>query len=300
MNELYAADPAVCCHASDLKLLLASFGPFAGRYLANYPTDWASQVEQRFASCGEVEAARVQTLLRRAKENLTLVTRSNLPWDAQKAWLPNASPMLSGASAVFDGLIALETRPPAVQQLHELELPPTSEERVAGIAAEYARISKIMLVLSPEIALIDPYLNPLKSKYSVVLASLFEIAAKGKCQKVSLWARANEVLGNSNAKAVKAELHAALQQFLRKANFKPGREVELVLVDDESRKSKMHGRYLLSIKGGVRLDQGFQNLPAGRQVDVGPIGKPIHNQLLDIFFEGKHDMRVVDRMSIKL
>jgi len=62
----------------------------------------------------------------------------------------------------------------------------------------------------------------------------------------------------------------------------------------------MHGRYLLSIKGGVRLDQGFQNLPAGRQVDVGPIGKPIHNQLLDIFFDGKHDMRVVDRMSIKL
>jgi len=76
MNELYAADPAVCDRASDLKLLLASFGPYARRYLANYPTDWAAQVEKRFSGAGEVEAARVQTLLRRAKENLTLVTRS--------------------------------------------------------------------------------------------------------------------------------------------------------------------------------------------------------------------------------
>ncbi len=124
MNELFAADPAVCCQANDLKLLLASFGPYAGRYLANYPTDWASQVEKRFGGAGEVEAARVRTLLRRAKENLTLVTRSNLPWNGQQAWLPNASPMLGGAMAVFDGLIALEARPPAIHHLHELELPP--------------------------------------------------------------------------------------------------------------------------------------------------------------------------------
>jgi len=55
MNELYAADPAVCSHASELKLLLASFGPYAGRYLANYPIDWAAQVESHFDNLGEIE-----------------------------------------------------------------------------------------------------------------------------------------------------------------------------------------------------------------------------------------------------
>jgi hypothetical protein len=300
MNELYAADPAVCSHASDLKMLLANFGPYTGRYLANYPADWASQVEKRFCGAGDVEAARVQTLLRRAKENLTLVTRSNLPWNVQQAWLPNAAPMVGGVAAVFDGLIALKAKPPTIHDLHELELPPTAEERVAGIATEYARISKILLLLSPEIVLIDPYLNPLKRSCVTVLTSLFELAAKGKCQKISLWMRASEVFGAGSSSAIKADLQGALLQLASSANFKPGREIEMVLVEDESSQSKIHGRYLLSIKGGVRLDQGFSQLPSGRKVDVGPIGRSVHGDLMDIFFDGKHDMKIAQSFSFRL
>lgn len=280
MNELFAADPLVCNGSSDLKLLLASFGPYAGRYLANYPIDWAAQVERGLNSVGEIEAARVQTLLRRAKENLTLVTRSNLPWKAEQAWLANAFPLLEGSSAVFEGLIANGGKPPTVRQLHEVDLPPTAEERVAGTANEYARISKILLLLSPEIALIDPYLNPQKRACAFVLGALFELIAKGKCQKITMWARAAHVLGSGNTDASKADINEALRRLAVKANFKSGREIELILVEDESRETKMHGRYVLSIKGGVRLDQGFQELPAGRQVDAGPIGKVVHNESL--------------------
>ena len=300
MNELFAADPSVCCSASDLKLLLASFGPYAGRYLAKYPIDWAAQVERGLDSVGEIEAARVQTLLRRAIENLTFVTPSNLPWKAEQAWLANAFPLLEGSSAVFKGLIANVGKPPTVQELHEVDLPPTAEERVAGTASEYARISKILLLLSPEIALIDPYLNPQKRACAAVLGALFDLIARGKCQKVTLWARAADVLGSGNADAVKTDLKDTLRRLAVTANFKRGREVEMILVEDESRQTKMHGRYVLSIKGGVRLDQGFQQLPAGRQVDVGPIGKVIHNELLDIFFDGKHDMRVAERIAFKV
>jgi hypothetical protein len=300
MNELFAADPLVCTRASDLKLLLASFGPYTGRYLANYPIDWAAHVERGLDSVGEIEAARVQTLLRRAKENLILVTRSNLPWKAEQAWLANASPLLEGSSPVFDGLIANDGKPPAVQELHEVDLPPTAEERVAGTACEYARISKILLLLSPEIALIDPYLNPQKRACAAVLGVLFDLIARGKCQKVTLWARAADVLCGGNVDSVKADLKETLRRMAVTANFKPGREIEMTLVEDESRQTKMHGRYVLSIKGGVRLDQGFQQRPAGRQVDVGPIGKVIHNELLDIFFDGKHDMRVAERIAFKV
>lgn len=300
MNELYAADPLVCTRASDLKLLLASFGPYAGRYLANYPIDWAAHVERGLDSVGEIETARVHTLLRRAKENLTLVTRSNLPWKAEQAWLANASSLLEGSNPVFEGLIANESNPPAVQELHEVDLPPTAEERVAGTASEYARISKILLLLSPEIALIDPYLNPQKRACAAVLGALFDLIARGKCQKVMLWARATDVLGAGNADSVKADLKETLRRLAITANFKPGREIEMILVEDESRRTKMHGRYVLSIRGGVRLDQGFQQLPAGRQVDVGPVGKVIHNQLLDIFFDAKHDMQVVEKIVFKV
>lgn len=300
MNELYGADPAICANASELKLLLASFGPYAGRYLANYPLDWAAQVQSKLENLGEVEAAKVRTLLRRAKETATLVTRSNLPWNCANEWLSNAAPLLDATPAVFKGLVAREAKPPAICQLHELDLPPTAEERVGATASEYARISKILLLLSPELVFVDPYLNPLKRSCFTVLKALFELAAKGKSQRISLWARASEVMGSGNVSAIKANLEDTLRSLANQSNFKPGREIEMILVEDESRQTKMHGRYLLSIKGGVRLDQGFQQLSEGRQVDVGPIGRTIHNALLDIYFDGKHDMQVAQRLLLKL
>lgn len=303
MNELYAADPAVCGHASELKLLLTSFGPYTGRYLANYPVEWSALVERQFESVGEVEAAKVKTLLRRARETTALITKANLPWGVERNWLENAAPLLGkspAAPAVFDGLIATQAAPPAIHHLHELDLPPTAEERIAGTANEYARISKILLVLSPELALIDPYLNPLKRSCFSVLKALFETAARGQSQKISLWVRASEVFGSGAHSATRTDLEDALRRLADQANFKPRREIEMILVEDESRQTKMHGRYLLSIKGGIRLDQGFQQLPAGRHVDVGPIGKTTHNALLDIYFDGKHDMRVEERLVLKL
>lgn len=299
MNELFAADPAICSRASELKLLLSSFGPYAGRYLANYPENWTTRVESQFENLGEVEAAKVQVLLRRAKDNLMLVTRSNLLWNSEQEWLVNAAPLLNAVPRVLDGLVAKQAAPPAIHQLDSLDLPPTAEERVAGNANEYARIAKILLLLSPEVAFVDPYLNPLKKAYSSVLKALFDHVAKGKCKKIYLWVRASVLLSSGNPSVIKADLEDALNRLARQAGLKPGQAIEMILVDDESQKTKMHGRYLLSIKGGIRLDQGFQELPQGRHVDVGPIGKTIHNDLLDIYFDGKHDMQVVERFILK-
>ena len=295
MNELYAADPNCCVRASDLKLLLNSFGPYTGRYLANYPSDWVQRIEIQSNALGDVEVARIKTLLRRAKDSLKIVTRSNLAWTDSVPWLDNATQHMNTA---FDALITRESRPPSIFDLDELDLPPTAEERVLGEASEYVRVIKILALLSPEILLIDPYLNPLKRVYSQTLPSLFKQIAKGKSEKVILWSRASEVYGSSNQASVDRDLYESIKRLVTSSGFKPGIEVEMILVEDETSKSKMHGRHLLSIKGGVRLDQGFQQLPKGRKVDVGPVGQAIHNELMDIYFDGQHDMTVKARIMV--
>jgi hypothetical protein len=227
-----------------------------------------------------------------------------LNWCADLKWLVNAVPLLAktpAAPAIFDGLIAAQASPPAIHALHELDLPATAEERITGIAKEYARIAKMLLLLSPELALIDPYLDPLNRDCYSVLEAMLEIAAKGKSEKISLWARASEVVLYSNYAAIKPDLEDALRRLARQANMRTGRVIEFILVGDETKTTKMHGRYLLSIKGGIRLDQGFKQLNKGRQVDVGPIGsKTTHDALLDIYFDGRHDMRVAERLRITL
>jgi hypothetical protein len=295
MNELYAADPNCCVSASDLKLLLNSFGPYTGRYLANYPSDWIQRILTQSDALDVLEAARIKTLLRRAKEDLKIVTRSNLAWTDSVPWLDNATEHMP---TPFDALIACESRPPSIFDLDELDLPPTAEERVLGVAREYVRVTRILALLSPELWLIDPYLNPLKRAYSQVLAPLFDLFAKGKSQKVILWSRASEVYRSANQASVDRDLYESLKKLVASSGFKPGRQVEMILVEDETSKSKMHGRHLFSIKGGVRLDQGFQQLPTGRKVDVGPAGKAIHSELWDIYCNGHHDMTVKTQIMV--
>lgn len=300
MNELFAADPATCADSRDLMLLLKSFGPCAGRYLANYPIDWDRRLKDRLEALGELEGAKVRTLLRRAHESTSLITRTQLPWREDIDWLGNANPLLSSKPIIFSGLIANRSIPPSVHQLHELELSPTAEERIAATANEYVRISKVLLLLSPEIALIDPFLNPLKRSYSSVLRAFLETVAKGKCQKISIWARASTVFGTKDAEVIKSDLNSALRLMAQQAALRHGCEVEMFLVEDEQKRDKMHARYLLSIKGGIRFDQGFQQLPENRLVDVGPVGNAIHGELLDIYFDGQHDMSVVEKLAFKV
>lgn len=293
MNELFAADPAVCVNSSDLRLLLGSFGPYTGRYLAIYPTDWPHRIEAATAAVGDVEIARIKTILRRARDGLKVVMRTNLAWNESEPWLNNASRHLP---ATFNVLIGGQTNPPTVIDLSDLDLPATAEERILAEATEYARVSKILCVLSPELALVDPYLNPLKNKYQKVLIAIFAQIAKGRCQKISLWARADVVYGTETQTSVDVALIESMRKLAANSKLKPGTQIEMILVEDETSKSKMHGRYLLSIKGGIRFDQGFQQLPAGRKVEVGPTGQAVHTELLDIYFDGVHDMNVKTRL----
>lgn len=303
MNELFAADPAVFSSSSELKHLLASFGPYSGRYLVNYPIGWGNLVKKQLEGLGDIEAERVKTLLRRADTDMTLISGHKLSWQPQRNWLENAEPLLkkiSAISASLDGLVAKQIKPPSIHLLDTLELPPTSGERIAGKAGEYARVARSLLLLSPEIALIDPYLDPCCEKYNPVLKDLFEIAADGKSIKITLWARFKLLFPSGVNLTIKNNIENRLRKLATQARFKTGYEIEMILVKDESRQTKMHGRYLLSIKGGVRLDQGFQELPKGRKVEVGPVDKSIHKELLDIYFDGMHDMVEVDRIAFKI
>ena len=294
MNELFAADPRVCESERDLQLLLSKFGPFTGRYLSHYPINWTDQVEKQFEHLKPVEIARIKSLLQAAKKSLALIPSHGLSWRDERDWLENAASLLSRTttmSAGFNGLITTHAKPPLIDSLDSLDLPPTSEEKIIGKADEYARVAERLLLLSPEIAFIDPYLKPFNRSCENVLKALFNIAAKGKSEKIIIWARASEVIGTKNQTIFENDLKKKLNDLTKNVSFKPKRKIEIILVDDEKQQDKMHARHILSIHGGIRLDHGFQEL-SGRHVEVGPVGGATHNSLYKTYFEGDHDMRI--------
>jgi hypothetical protein len=303
MNELYATDPNSCTQVSDLKFLLNCFGPYTGRYLIKYPSDWGVRVEDNFKNAGDLALAKVKALLRRANEDMTLVSTKKLPWIDNHDWMQNAWPLLKEHGSIFDGLVSgsehTHADHPAICHLHELDLAPTAEERILGTPQEYARVAKFLVLLSPELVLVDPYLNPIKKNCKSVLGPILKLAAQGKCQKVTIWARTIDEVGDALRQA-QVNVKNSLSELANEVGFRGDKSLELFWVSDEISECKMHARYLLSIKGGIRLDQGFQQLPKGRRVDVSPVGKDIHMNLLDIFFDGKHDMQITSHMKVDI
>ena len=300
MNELYAADPKICKHSRDLQLLLKHFGPFTGRYLANYPSDWSSRIREDLRSIGTIEAERIKTLIRRAREESILIERLPLAWSPTKSWLENAISLTSGPKPCLTGLLAEASDPPLVHQLDDLDLAPTAEERIQAKPQEYLRVSNILIKQSTELLFIDPYLNPLTTRYRNTVKSFLVAAAEGRCQSIQFWVRASELFKSASSSAIMTDVRNELTAWSNNAKFRQGFQLQIFAVADGASREKMHGRYLLSKKGGIRLDQGFQELPQDRKVEVGPVGRDTHRDLLDIYLDRNHDMEVVEHSFICL
>lgn len=295
MNEFFAIAPTCCSSLLELKLLLRNFGPFAGRYLATYPDDWSNRIEAAFKFSGDVEQERLKTLLRRAREELVFLGRSGLAWKDSESWMENASKHLNHPP-VFQGVIVEECNDKTSNfyEPGDDRISLTADERVIALPEEYVRVCRFLLLLSPELHLIDPYLSPLKNSVADVLGPLFEVIGRGKCKSITIWARHSEMIRDlSHDETVKA-IRGALVRLATKFRLKSGTNIAFKFIQDETRTSKMHGRYLLSIKGGVRLEHGFQMLPRGRKADISPVGKASFDSLISTYHENENDFGLVE------
>lgn len=297
MNENFASEPDCCENMHEFRHLLERFGPFAGRYLIAYPKDWFKEVEAHIDSWGELDQIRAKTLLRRARENAAILTKPNLLWDESKCWLDNA------AERNFDGVIISRRNDGLrVENAHtcdELEWPPTAEERILATPEEYVRVSRFLLLISNELFFIDPYLNPCKQSISAVIEKMLQVIAKGKCQRLVFWTRTSNIIDSRNGISLD-DVENQLRKIIREIKFRHDFKLEFLLVDDDRSRERMHGRYLLSIKGGLRLDQGFQQLPKGRKVEVGPVGRATHEELMRVYLDGEHDIQIDHRININV
>lgn len=291
MNEFYAAHPQSCTGASDLRYLLSLFGPQAGRYLADYPSTWRDDLLKHCAELSELEAERVKALIRRARERSALVRKVWPAWQSDLDWLGNYKQLLADRPGAFtaavvpracasDGLIAMD----------ELDLPPTASETIEATAQEYLRVSQLLLLISQELFIVDPYLNPCKRDREPVLTALLSELSKRPRKSVTCWARSSEIVDPRRSSW--QEVCAALDRILSAVAWPSTHEFRYILVEDATAKTKMHARHLFSIKGGIRFDQGFQVLPRGRRNEVNPTAEAVHEELINVFVDGLHDMQV--------
>ena len=293
MNEFYAADPDCFQSVGDLRYLLRMFGPQAGRYLAAYPTDWRQRVLAGFSG-STMDQKRVERLLQEAAQSATYLSKPTLPWSGEQCWVENALSIKKMKPRQIDEVIgASDQAADGLLLFDDLSLPPTADERIDATPEEYERVTRTLMTVSGELFLVDPYLNPCKDAVKSVLERLLSRVASGrKCVSVVCYSRASNVVGDGKGRFSWNDIESGWRKLLDRVQWNPRHDFRFVLVDDELATCKMHGRYLFSRKGGIRLDQGFQTLPKGRKVDVSPVGRSVHDELLATYLEGRNDMTV--------
>lgn len=290
MNEHYAVEPTACVNAAELRHLLERFGPYAGRYIAAFPRSWRQDVRATAMEWSDLEQARVTQSLRRASERCAVVWRRDLEFDASKTWVQNFKATQSRKRPFAGAVVARENCDTDLPSIDDLELATTADEKIAGLPKEYARVSSTLLTVSPEVTLIDPYLDPVRDDRRRVLLELLRAAKSGRCRKFRIYARATAM---SQPEAIED----TLRELLRKAGD-PVKEFEMNLVEDAHSSDKLHARYLLSVRGALRFDRGFQTLPAGRKNDISVVGEGVHRTLVQEFMEDRHGLEVVSRLVV--
>ena len=285
MNERFVAEPTTCDSAFELQHLLEKFGPVTGRYLAEFPaSSWESLLRSHIEPWKDVERTEALLLLRRAREARALIRAGGSRYEERDTWMQNVVRAQDSASR-FDGVVVSRTSSGRFPSVKEFKLPPTAAEPVAARATEYVRVSRTLLVESPELHFIDPYLNPCHRDRQVVLEQMLRVASIGNCEAAYVWVSDNRLEGHD-------ETVIALRRTAIDAGFVNPRRLHLRAFTDAGRDTKVHFRYLLSLYGAICFEHGFRELTGKRTAEVFPVGSIRHLLLFEQFHEGKNDLGI--------
>jgi hypothetical protein len=283
MNECYAVDPAAPADARELKLLLDQFGLQTGRFVARYPQGWPHDVIERLNRLSEMERKRAVDLLQRRHGCMIPVPRA--PFQVDRAWANNAA-VVAERDRVFNGVIGQRDNgfgwPSVEQVLYEdgASLPEGRGAHVTMRASTYAECARPLFLASAEVMLVDPYFtlrtkagSRCRRRWPVMVAFLRAAEASGTCQSLRLVLERAQIDATERSETVlEADLESAL---IESGTQRIGLEYEV-------RETVGHGRYLLSIQGGLQFDQGFEE-EASKKNHVHWLSRPELEPLLDRF-----------------
>ena len=306
MNNFFGLSPDAHSTPNELRLMLNGFGPHAGRYIITYPntSSWKHRIREKFSEVGDLQRKRIVDTLMQAELNSSILDAKLFPsapkatWNDSFSWAQNALPVLSAIKEIrttylsddeYQNITANDsTLKRYVTPASEVCLA-TTDKSFEPSTENYWSISRILCSLSHEIHFIDPYFIP-KDRYRLPIFSKFltELSQLKKIQSVIFWARIPE--------RSDSELTAILNRNIRKATTNCTKRLSITFnfVKDAASKDKLHARYLLSDKGCIKFDHGFQLLPQGRTNIASVVSSDYASELFRVFSRKELDFSIAD------
>lgn len=257
----YALEPAVLSNWASVRYFLDAFGPWKGRFLAEYPREWKKMVYNALdaAGCPNVEKSRIEVRLRQIDKR-TLVLRPDALWDGTKSWVENA--LAEHEREPFRAIIA---RVAQAGRPHVLNAADVDEREALWRAdqgglvvrdpASIVRAIALLLAKSSRVLLIDPYFRADQGDKLLALRAICRpLAPRGIPLELHFAdeARGYEPCIRDARRALPDELPS-------------GMHVTMHCWIERAGGARLHNRFLLTDVGGVQFGDSVERGERGHE-----------------------------------
>lgn len=311
MNDIHGIAPNALQTLNELKYLISSFGPFSSRYILTVPSykTWHKLLLENFSHLGEIDQKRLTSILIQTNNKHAFIDQILDYWPSTKTWSINAlehwqhRPRYKPIYVSNEDFekIAIEF-PEYIKNLHQpddiLALSAADEE-IETEPENYWNSIKWLSQISAEVHFIDPYFNPFSgSDVLDIFTYLIEkISTLKKITYLHFWIRIDE--RNFESHRFEIEIKPIIKKHIDKS--KKNLIIQLHVIQDNTSINKLHARYFLTEKGGIKFDQGFQRVrPVGRKNVISPVGEDLHQKLFDAFSKNRNDFKITKTIEIRV
>ncbi len=290
-------NPRFAIEWRDISDFLGEFGPYNGRYVPRYPSDWVSQLVDHVKNelpPEPVKRAGILERLRKGEAQLCTAPAA-WPWEGAQSWAHNIEVALQREpSSVVVG-DALDPSPffawsDAIDEIRETR---RRSWPFHGTIGEYIDFCSPLLVNSPSVYLVDPYLDLFSDVAENLIRSLFAVAKGSKCYALEIITRRSSCAKELRPKDAPPFSFREIEDRMSKTytGLVPrDRVLKLHLVEEGSSDSdalRLHDRFFLTMHGSIQFGQGFKSgnrkLP---QQNAFITEKNHHSQLKRIYIDG--------------
>jgi hypothetical protein len=263
----YAVEPrAIGANWQKFRYVIEKFGFDRGRLISQFPKSWFREVYGAAEGLLPVEKKRIEEALNLAKRNK--VVRSSRAYDpAAGTWLQNA--LAQHALSPFHAIMAADNSAAQafvlpiddLDELHPLMAVPHDCE-VTRTASAIAEAMTLMLRFGNRILFVDPYYDPFSPRYQRTLRECLRVVQSlnpgASCEIHHL-----DRPGQPGADAIERE---AINLF--GSIIPAGMKISLFRWREKTGGADFHARYLLTDRGGIRVDAGFSAEGGHQKTDM--------------------------------
>lgn len=263
MHYEYAVEPqAIGSSWENFRYLIEKFGFDKGRLISRFPKSWFREVYAAANALSPVQKKMVEEALNQAKKNK--VVRNGRTFDpALGSWLDNA--LAQHNQKPFHAIIASqvpkdETEALSIDMLDE-SAPLMKVPHESNIPRDIESITNALrglLQFGSRLVFVDPYFDPFNQRqrnlFREVLRLVGEVNPSAVCEFH---------YRNDTKKGLSNEILRREAATLSSDIIPSGMKISFFCWCEKDGGEDFHARYLLTDRGGIRVDAGFE--PVGSQ-----------------------------------